>query len=131
MKVWLILMLIAAGASTVISWLLLETIEIEELLAGWGLAGVNTGLGLTLSRRALGRTKGSFLLWGVLGHIIKFLLLLAILVAVWGSGKLTFNAVIIAFAPAFLVFLLGEGMMLMRWSNLPVALDGGGGGGRP
>jgi hypothetical protein len=100
--------LAAAGAAIGVCFALYRTLHWAEIVSGWLLATSNGVLFTWISRRAVGREPGMFLVWALLMNGLRFLLLLLIIVGLWWTGWGHWGSFVISAIMGYFLVMAGE-----------------------
>jgi hypothetical protein len=89
------------------------------VVLGWATAAANAAAACAINRRAVGRARRDFLLWGCLGNSLRIAALLGILAAVIFAHKAIRGSFLVSVLTGVFVFLPAEIAELFRSQDVP------------
>lgn len=100
--------LAAAAGAIGVCYFLYRTLHWPEIISGWLIAVSNGVLFTWISRRAVGREPGMFLVWALLMNGLRFLLLLLIIVGLWWTGWGHWGSFVVSAILGYFLVMAGE-----------------------
>lgn len=80
--IWLAVAIGAGMVGTVVIRRMVPVVAWDMALAGWMLAVINSLAVMFINNRAVGRSKGAFIGWGMIAHALRVLTLLGIFASI-------------------------------------------------
>jgi hypothetical protein len=111
---WLAAGVVAGGLAGAVALLLPGGFSRMALTGGWATAVVNAWISRRLNRQAMGPGRQAFLRWGIIGNVLRILMLLGILTIVISAHRTVRNSFFASFFAGLFVFMTVEITELFR-----------------